>query len=698
MKTRSFLFLTLIGATLFSIATHLYTLKKHSHDPTTHPKKGIAIAPVIIIGGGIGGLSAGIQLKDLKPSIFQGTAPGGQLALSHAVQNWPGTISAPGQEITSTLEEEASTAGCIFISEPISALVHKKSYFKIRTQRVGEPDSAKTYYAHSVLFAAGTTPNKLHVPGEDRFWGRGVSNCAICDGALYKGKIVAVIGGGEAALLEAQYLSTIAKEVYLIVRKGTFKSHEESRLAFVRTAPNIRILFNRAVSQIDGDGDRLTHIDIYDTSKKEAPAIQERVAIDGLFEAIGSQPNSSLVKKIVSCDEQGHIVVRSDFSTNVPGFFAIGDVTKTEYRQAIMVAQQASQAATSMQEYLSKKGLCQSTKTIYQPSHELDQHIGREYLQSTASQENCLIIGSGSAGMTAAIYLGLAGMKPLIIEGPVSGGSLTTAPAPEFWPSMTKESGEKIAARLKAHAESAGATLHAYKVVKIDTTTWPYQVTCVSSKGDDKKIFLTKSIIVTTNKGLNIVTENKITYNADGRYKTTQHFETSIPLIFAAGNAIADNKKHHVISAGQGAEAALHALEKIQSLNPSVSLAQQTKEATNAKTSKKSDTIPHLRSIKEYNQEVANHEMIVIDCFAQWCPPCRRLKPILENIYKENTYPKIHLYAVDVDEAEELSTHLEIASLPTLLFIKNGTIIKTERGFGGEARLHSLLENTFKKP
>ena len=702
MQTRSFIVYTLIFVAVASIAAHLYCAKKHKPLQThaTSPKKDIL--PVVIVGGGIGGLSAGIQLGFLKPHIFQGSLAGGQLSLSHAVQNWPGTISASGQEIVSTLENEATHAGCTIIPENITSITRKKSHFKICTlspDSTSGEESQRVYYAHSVVFAAGTTPTKLQIPGEDEFWGKGVSNCAICDGALHKGNVVAVVGGGEAALLEAQYLSTLAKTVYIIVRKNTFRSHEASRLAFVKSAPNITVLFNRAITAIVGSSGRLTKIALQDTAtNKEAGEL----ALDGLFQAIGSQPNSTPVRKLVSCDELGHVRVQSDFSTTTPGFFAIGDVTQTHYRQAIMVTQQAAQAATSVQEYLAKKGLCPSVTKIPRPSHLLAQHAVIKHPKADESAENCVIIGSGSTGMTAAIYLGHAGARPAVIEGATVGGSLITTPLTVSWPSLANNSGADITSKLKKHARAAGATFHAYEVTNIDTCAWPYTITCVSPTNRAKKVFLAKSILLTTNKPISITTDKKIELDTNGYYKTTSLFETSIPHIFAAGSAIANQYNNHTVGAGQGAETALNIVDNIQQLEPLVPPTAQTPASVPVPVAQpsrpKKQEIPHLLSIKEYNREVQKGGRIVIDCFAHWCPPCKKLKPVLERIYQENTYPDVHFYAIDVDEAAELAQHLEIQSLPTLLFIQDGEIIKSERGFGGEARLHSLLKNTFKKP
>jgi|GEM_PF-43463 len=682
MQTRSFLlYLAVFLATASTIA-HLYCAKKHT--PQKH------IHPLLIIGGGVGGLSAGIEAGKLQPLIFQGESAGGLLTKSYAIQNWPGIPNISGQDLISKLEQEAQDAGATLVQETVINISRRGSIFEIATTT--PKGDKKTYSSYCVLVSTGTTPLKLDIPGEETYWGRGISNCAVCDGGLFKGKTVAVVGGGETALEEAQYLSSLAKKVYLIVRKPTFKSHESTHIAHVLNSPNITVLFNTIVTEVLGTPENLNRITIVNTTSQKTSSL----SIDGLFEAIGSQPNSTLLRKLSLTDGQQNAAINPDFSTRVPGVFVIGDVTNSRYKQAIIASQQAAQATTSIQNYLSRKKQCDPTAQITQPRHALAEHRPHTFTQNAQHPvENCLIIGSGSAGLTAALYLAHAGMQPRVIQGPNPGGSLVTQPLTHPWVSLSGDSGQTIAFNLKKHARSAGAHFELSEVVEIDTQSWPYHVTCASPATGNKKHFYAKSILLTTHQPISIHSHKKIEKDSHGFYKTTARFESSIPHIFATGPAIMDIHGHHIVSAGQGAEAALN----INDIVKAARTAQPTTEvAPQPAPSKKTTSIPHLHSIAEYNKAINQGGKMVIDCFAHWCPPCKRLKPVLENINTENMYPDVQFYAIDVDEAEDLSGHLMIKSLPTLIFMQNGKEVRREYGFSGEEWLHQILKSSFKKP
>ncbi len=685
MRARFFIVYVILFATGICAFVHLYAAKNHVQDPTT-------IQDVIIVGGGIGGLCAGIELSDLSPKIFQGTTgAGGILTKSQDVQNWPGTISTSGQDLVATLEEEATQRGCERLQETVTAITPQKDYFKVTAQS-GDDSKLTDYFAKTILIATGTTPLKLNVPGEEKFWGKGVSSCAICDGSFFKGKTVAVIGGGDTALEEAQYLSTLAKKVYVVVRKNAFKSHSAAQLSYVTNAPNIEILFNMEMDKILGKDDHVTSMIVKDVHTGEP----SHKPVDGIFEAIGALPNSSLLKGLVNLDAKGYVLCKPSCATNVRGIFAIGDVTTNHYRQAILSAQQAACAAASIRKHLSKN----NTKSPF-AKHKLPPHAEHASLQATtqSTAENCIVVGSGSTALAAAIYLGHAGLQPLVLEGPTPGGSLSLTKTLEFpWPTMTANSGEEIAFNLKKHAMAAGARCELYDVVEIDTSTFPYQLTCASPVTGETKVVNTKSILITTHRPINIKSKKGAAKDKVGFYRTNEHFETSIPYIFAAGSAVVDLAGHHIIGAGQGAETALNIFERLQKLGLEKAKTTHTPPPQKKEEKARPSTVPHLKTLAEFKQAITAGKNVMIDCFAQWCPPCKRLKPVLERIHKENVYPHILFYAVDVDEGESLAAYLGISSMPTLIFFKDGKEIKREFGFGGEGWLHEVLKKTFEKP
>lgn len=200
----------------------------------------------------------------------------------------------------------------------------------------------------------GTTPNYLGVPGEQTYWSRGVYNCAVCDGSLFKDKTVAVVGGGDAALVEAEYLSRIAQKVILLVRGSEFRTVEEKRKEEIINTPNIEVRFQTTVQEIKGDGQQATQL-LVQKKGEDSPAPLD---VDALFLAIGSKPNSELFKGELALDNKGYIRLKNDQETSKKGVFAFGDITDPVYKQAITAAGDAAKAALQAEKHLS------STKEI----------------------------------------------------------------------------------------------------------------------------------------------------------------------------------------------------------------------------------------------------------------------------------------------------------------------------------------------
>lgn len=309
------------------------------------------VEPIVILGGGVGSLTSALYLgrAGLSPLVIEGPTPGGLLTQSHTVQNWPGVMEIDGLQLTDRMREQAEANGARFVSEEVIDVDFSKRPLVITTRALDGSETKHQILAESCIVAMGTKPNFLGIPGEQTYWGHGVTNCAICDGSLYKGKVVGVVGGGDAAVLEALYLSNIAKEVHVFVRKDALKAVEEKRVAALREKTNVKFYYNTTVQEVRGDGQNVTGVVVRTESK------QKPFALDGLFLAIGSTPNSALFKTALKLDEQGYILLKKDQQTSLDGVYAIGDIVDPVYKQAISAAGDGAKAALQAQQYLSDR-------------------------------------------------------------------------------------------------------------------------------------------------------------------------------------------------------------------------------------------------------------------------------------------------------------------------------------------------------
>jgi thioredoxin reductase (NADPH) len=307
--------------------------------------------PIVILGGGVGSLTSAIYLgrAGLSPLVIEGPNPGGLLTQSHAVQNWPGELEIQGAELTEKMRKQAEANGARFLGEEVVAINFSKKPYEITTRALDGTQKTHIIRAESCIIAMGTKPNFLGIPGEQDYWGKGVTNCAICDGALYKDKVVGVVGGGDAAVLEALYLSNIAKEVHVFVRKESLKATEERRVKTLLEKPNVKFHYKSTVEQVMGDGQSVTGLSVNKGGKRVS------FPVEGLFLAIGSTPNSALFKNALNLDPQGYIVLTKDQQTSLPGVYAIGDIVDPIYKQAVSAAGDGSKAALQAQQYLSDR-------------------------------------------------------------------------------------------------------------------------------------------------------------------------------------------------------------------------------------------------------------------------------------------------------------------------------------------------------
>ena len=293
---------------------------------------------ILIIGSGPAGLSAAVYAKRagldalVVEMEFMGT---GQIAESSRVDNYIGLVGKSGYELGELFRGDAEKLGAEFLEEEVVSL-SQKNYIWVSQFADGGSIEAK-----AVIYAAGASHRKLNVAGEEKFIGKGVSFCAMCDGAFYREKTVAVIGGGDTAVDDALYLADIADKVYLIHRRGEFravagtvkKAEENPNIEFVLSANVTEILGENHVEKITLDNGR-------------------ELAVDGVFIAVGMIPRTNILKGIVETDEHGYVVADESGVTSARGLFVAGDVRTKKLRQVITAAADGANAAVSAIEYL----------------------------------------------------------------------------------------------------------------------------------------------------------------------------------------------------------------------------------------------------------------------------------------------------------------------------------------------------------
>ena len=306
----------------------------------------------LIIGSGPAGYTAAIYASraNLSPVLYEGIQPGGQLTTTTEVENFPGYPNGiTGPDLMEDLKKQAERFGADIRGGIATAADLSTAPYKITI------DGEKVIETESLVICTGATAKYLGLPDEAKYAGMGVSACATCDGFFYRKKTVAVVGGGDTACEEALYLASLAKQVYLIVRKPYLRASKVMQER-VFNAPNITVLFEHNTVGLFGEnGVEGAHL-----VKRKGEADEENVdiAIDGFFLAIGHKPNSDIFKPWLETDEIGYIkTIDGTPRTKVAGVFAAGDVADPHYRQAITAAGSGCKAAIEVERYLSEKGL-----------------------------------------------------------------------------------------------------------------------------------------------------------------------------------------------------------------------------------------------------------------------------------------------------------------------------------------------------
>lgn len=291
---------------------------------------------IIIIGGGTAGLTAAVYALRAGKSVLvlEGAVFGGQIASSPCVENYPGIASVSGLTFADTLLTQALDLGAAIDLDGVASITPKGHLFSVQME-----SNNMAYEAKSVIIATGAKHRTLGLANEERLTGKGISYCAVCDGAFFKDKNVAVMGGGSAALQTAQFLANICESVTLIHRRDTFRG-EDAAAARLRTVPNVSFLLEHIVTELHGEV-TLSAITVQNT-KTEAT---QKIPLDGLFIAIGQAPANENFSNVVTLDDAGYIVSNESCTTATHGVFAAGDCRAKTVRQLTTAAADGTVAA-----------------------------------------------------------------------------------------------------------------------------------------------------------------------------------------------------------------------------------------------------------------------------------------------------------------------------------------------------------------
>ena len=301
----------------------------------------------LIIGSGPAGYTAAIYASRaaLSPILYEGLQPGGQLTTTTVIENFPGyPDGVDANQLMGDMRAQAVNLGADVRSGYVTAVDLSQRPFRVTV------DDSDTILAETLIIATGATAKYLGLPSEEKFRGFGVSACATCDGFFYRGKVVAVVGGGDTACEEACYLAHLCKKVYMIVRRNVLRASKAMQERVLK-AENIEILWECQTQEVLGDASGVNGVRLV---RKDGEEFEK--AIDGFFLAIGHHPQSDLFREWLDTDENGYILTEGKSSrTSVEGVFAAGDVQDPQYRQAIAAAGSGCRAALDAERYLLSK-------------------------------------------------------------------------------------------------------------------------------------------------------------------------------------------------------------------------------------------------------------------------------------------------------------------------------------------------------
>jgi thioredoxin reductase (NADPH) len=301
---------------------------------------------VLIIGSGPAGYTAAVYAARaaLDPVLIEGLQPGGQLTITTEVENWPGDVTVQGPNLMIRMAEQARHVGAELVSDIVTSVDTSKRPFSV------ECDSGARWTADTLIICTGAQARWLGIPSETKFRGFGVSACATCDGFFFRGKTVAVVGGGNTAVEEALFLTNFASKVHLIHRRDELRA-DKTNQARLFANPKVETHWNAEISDVEGSSDPMTVTGV--TLRDTVNGTTRSLACDGLFIAIGHVPATELFVGQLAMDDEGYLVTAPDSTaTSVPGVFAAGDVKDKVYRQAVTAAGMGCMAALEAERFM----------------------------------------------------------------------------------------------------------------------------------------------------------------------------------------------------------------------------------------------------------------------------------------------------------------------------------------------------------
>ena len=313
---------------------------------------------LVIIGSGPGGLAAAVYARraGLDTLVIEKGRSGGQILITHEVENWPGTIHTSGEELASNFRAHAEHFSAEFSTDTVRKITPKGNRFLLETS-TGEIE------ARAVILATGAHFRRLGCPGEAQFIGMGVSYCAVCDGAFFEGEEIAVIGGGNTAVEEALYLTQFASKVYVVHRRNEFRA-DSLPVSRAMDNPKIVPVWDSVVEAVEGT-DAVEGLVLKNVKTNEI----SKLPVAGVFVFVGTVPNSMLVKDMVTCHDGDWVGTNQKMETSLPGLFAIGDVRDTPLRQVVTAAADGAVAAMSAYAFIAEQKHEEKSKRPAQAAH-----------------------------------------------------------------------------------------------------------------------------------------------------------------------------------------------------------------------------------------------------------------------------------------------------------------------------------------